>query len=369
LAVAAVGSLLLVEHFPLVRQKSHVEEKRAAALLAERAMATIRQERPRRGLAPFESTDLAHTGLIGPTSTPITTSTGSLSAKRTAANPNFAAALVEMCMDLGLERGDLVAIGYSGSFPGLNIATLAAVDSLGLEPLIISSAASSDYGASAPQLSWLDMEGLLHERGVFRGHSLGASLGGIEDQGIGLGPSGVTILASAIERSGAEPISASDFDSSLAERMALYDRVAASRPIRAYINVGGGAVSVGRSRGKMIYVPGINRPGPKAPVDSIIGRFLDRGVPVIHLTHVAELARKYHLPEDPHEPQRAGQGEIFEHKRPNRWLALGVLLVLGFACWRAGRRARERAHGVAAGGPSEPTEQDTPAGEAPPPPV
>ncbi|HSC86622.1 MAG TPA: poly-gamma-glutamate system protein [Polyangiaceae bacterium] len=344
LGALALGLVRTVEHFPLRIEQGASATKRAAAERAERAFAAIREERPRRGLPLVDRNDRAGTGLIGPSSTSITTSAGSLPAKRTAANPNFAAALVDMLLDLGLKRGDVVAIGYSGSFPALNIATLAAADTLGLVPLSIASAASSDFGASAPQFSWLDMEVLLVSRGLVSRGSVAASIGGIEDRGIGLGAEGLAVLEGAIQRSGAARLTSDDFEASLSERMEHYERAAGDRAIRAYVNVGGGAVSVGRSRGKMVYQPGINRPAGKAPVDSIIGRFLDRGVPVIHLSHVEDLARAYELPLDPAAPQRAGEGEIFVHVRPNVWLSLGAIAVLGVALTVVGRRARARAH-------------------------
>lgn len=344
LALLSVVLLVLVEKIPLEVRADAYPDKIIAARHAELARMLVSDERPRRGLLAFESTDIAQTGLIGPATSAITTSTGSLPAKRTAANPNFAALLVEYFHELDLKKGDVIAVGYSGSFPGLNIATLAAAETLELEPLIISSAASSDFGASAPSFSWLEMEHLLKERGLFRHSSFAASVGGIEDQGIGLGKAGLDILTATIEKNGAALIEPFDFADSLAHRMQLYDQAAKGRPIRAYVNVGGGTVSVGRSRGKTTYKPGVNRPGTKAPVDSIIGRFLDRGVPVIHLTKVEDLAREAGLPIDPPTRQIPGHGRIFGHRGPNPWLALGALGVLGVALFSVARRARARAH-------------------------
>lgn len=344
LGALSVALLVTVEVFPRRVEEDAYALKLDSARLAERAFATIRAERPHRGLPEFEPTDRAHSGLIGPATSEITTSTGSLPAKRTAANPNFAVVLVDFLQRLELQRGDVVAIGYSGSFPGLNIVTLAVSDTLGLEPLIIASAASSDFGAASPNFSWLDMEKLLRDRGVFHHSSLAASVGGIEDQGIGISKTGLEILQRAIAHNGAALIEPYDFSDSLAHRMQLYEQFAAGRPIRAYINVGGGTVSVGRSRGKTTYKPGLNRPGTKAPVDSIIGRFLDRGIPVIHLTKAEDLARQFRLPVDPTTRPEAGVGAAFSHREVNRRLAAVALLVLMGALGWVGQRARARAH-------------------------
>jgi poly-gamma-glutamate system protein len=182
---------------------------------------------------------------------------------------------------------------------------------------------------------------------VFRFRSLAASVGGIEDQGIGLSAEARALVLGKIADSGALLIDEKTFEGSLERRMALYDQAARGRPFAAYVNIGGGSVSVGRSRGKSFYKPGINRPGPAAPIDSIIGRFLERGVPVVNLTKLDTLARAHGLPVAPDKPQVVGQGEIFGHTEPNRPLAAVALLVLsgaiGFVKQRSLRRAQRAA--------------------------
>ena len=128
---------------------------------------------------------------------PVTSVLGHLSAKQTSTNPNFAAVLVEMLKEAGVQQGDVVAVGVSGSFPALNICTYAALESLGARPLVISSASASQWGANVPQLMWPDMEHLLlrqkrvDEEGkelppVFSIKSIATSIGGNNDEGEGL---------------------------------------------------------------------------------------------------------------------------------------------------------------------------------------
>ena len=83
--------------------------------------------------------------------------------------------------------------------------------------------------------------------------------------------------------------------------MALYREHAGSRPIRAYVNVGGGTSSVGTRRAKFAFQPGINRRTPPraALIDSVMARFLDEGVPVIHFLQVNRMAQRYGLPLSP----------------------------------------------------------------------
>lgn len=220
LAIAAVVLVGVVEHSPLEVQEDGFVQKLEAAKRAELAFRTIRDERASRGLAIDPVLDPARTGVIGALGTEVTTSTGNLASKRTSANPNLAAIVVDYFRRLDLERGDLVAVGCSGSFPGVNVAVLAAAEVMGLEPLVISSTTSSDFGANLPSFMWLDMEQLLESRHVFGVRSLAASVGGVEDQAIGLTPAGQALAHQAIERSGVPRLDPKSFDESITLRMA-----------------------------------------------------------------------------------------------------------------------------------------------------
>jgi len=73
-----------------------------------------------------EGLDPNRTGLIGPQYSPLFTTVGHLEAKRTTTNPAMAALLVHLLQEAGVEPGDRIAIGASGSFPALMIASLSA---------------------------------------------------------------------------------------------------------------------------------------------------------------------------------------------------------------------------------------------------
>ena len=73
-----------------------------------------------------------------------------------------------------------VAVGLSGSFPAMNVAVYSALYELGVEPIIISSTAASQWGANDPNFTWLDMEAVLRKADVFpvecvaRGYLIGS---------------------------------------------------------------------------------------------------------------------------------------------------------------------------------------------------
>ncbi|MCA9539996.1 MAG: poly-gamma-glutamate system protein, partial [Myxococcales bacterium] len=245
---------------------------------------------------------------------------------------NFAALVVHYLKRLEVEKGDVVAVGLSGSFPAINIAVYAALETLGAEPLVVSSASASQFGANDPEMLWIDMERILAERKVFTTRSVAVSRGGIEDRGLGVTKEGRALLDAAIVRSGAKVIKAASYSESVEERMRAYTEAAGGRPVKAYINVGGGTTSVGTRIGKRLFKPGINRslPPGTTEINSVMTRYVGDGVPVIHLIKIAELADRYGFPLEMTEMPPVGQGRIFSREAYNTWLALGfIAAVLG----------------------------------------
>src|SRR5207237_4863091 len=137
--------------------------------------------------------------------------------------------------------------GVTGSLPGRNIAVLSACRAIGAEPIVITSAGSSMFGATDPELTWLDMERVLAGKGLWPYRSVAASLGGGGDVGRGLSPAGRQMLRQAIERNGVRFLDPPSLLEGVKQRVAIYDSVAAARhkPIRLYVNVGGGLASLG----------------------------------------------------------------------------------------------------------------------------
>ena len=114
-------------------------KKQEAVRLMQRAEAAIGATKRERGIAIDARNDPDGLGVIGPQFTLITTDRGAQSAKVLAAHPNFAAALTQMLLEGGIKPGDLVAVGITGSLPGLNLAVYSACQAVGAEPLVITS--------------------------------------------------------------------------------------------------------------------------------------------------------------------------------------------------------------------------------------
>jgi len=336
IAVFSATGLAAVEHFKFAVRKPFYQEKVAATKLAQSAMEAVKKEALARGMEIDPETDPAHTGLIGSAVTLVTSDAGDLEAKQTSANPNFAGVIVELMKRGKVKPGDTIAVSLSGSFPALNICVYAAITTLKLKPVIISSAASSQWGANDPDFLWIDMENLLQKDGIFPFRSVAASMGGRNDRAREMSVKGRTLIKTAIERNNLPLISLKKIQENIDERMSIYY---AAAPPRLYINVGGGVAAVGPRTFKKSLKPGLIL--AEAPVedknDSVIRHFLKEDIPVIHIEDVKELARHYGLPVAPVSAPRIGQGKVFVEYRYNNWLAGGILLGIILGLYLFGR--------------------------------
>lgn len=355
ISIISLAGLIAVEALKTRTKQPFYEEKIAAAKLALEAMDVIKQKRLELGHPINPETDPSESGLIGEIMTPVTSVTGSLMSKQTSVNPNFAAAVVDMFKRAGCKQGDVIAVALSGSFPSLNICVLSAVESLKLRPIIIASATASQFGANHPDLLWIDMENTLHESGLISFRSIAASTGGYEDLGVGMSEQAKGLVLDAIKRNRLPMLESNTFQEAIDQRMKTYREHAGSLPIRAFINVGGGTISVGTSVGKKMYHAGlnINPPRKAMAIDSVMTRFARDGIPVIHLVKTEELAERYGLPIAPQTRPIVGDGRMFARRQHNRLLAASVLLVIfaslygfarsdvGFRILKAGREEKQ----------------------------
>ncbi|RIK85589.1 MAG: poly-gamma-glutamate system protein [Planctomycetota bacterium] len=348
IALLSLSSLIVVERWPVRTEQDYLEEKRAAAELAQEAFDVIKKARQDVGPPIDPLVDPAESGLIGLPTSPVTSKEGDVSAKQTSANPNFAAVIVDMLKEAEVKEGDVVAIGISGSFPALNICTYAACETLKVTPLVISSASASQWGANVPALMWPDMEMKLRQNDIFNIKSIACSIGGEQDRGQDLSEDGLKLVVASIERCGldmleakstpvtatgadaraaVEQARAADFVANIDARMRLYEVNAKGKPIKAYINVGGGMVSVGKNIGKLMFKPGLNDRPPTHvyEIDGVMPRFSKQGVPVIHMVHINTIADRYQLPLEPTATPSIGSGGVFYGIDYSKPLVIGVL--------------------------------------------
>lgn len=350
IALVSVSGLALVEQFPTVSQAPYYREKVQAVRRAQEAMDLIKARRIALGHPIDPQVDPLQTGLIGESFTPVTSMFGSLSAKQASVNPHFAAAIVEMLLRAGVGPRDVVAVGCSGSFPALNVCIYAALETLQARPIVITSASASQWGANLPDLMWLDMERLLYEHDLTSIRSVAASVGGEEDRGLGMSDEARQQIIAAIQRNGIPLLESASFEQAVQQRMDLFREASGGAPIAAYINVGGGTVSVGRSTGKRMFRPGLNLRAPEGVrrIDGVMPRFSRQRVPIVHLVEVRELAEHFGLFEG-----APADASLYQRQEYNGYLAGGVLVGIlaslygfirsdvGFRLLQSSRRNRE----------------------------
>jgi poly-gamma-glutamate system protein len=277
--------------------------QQAAAALMARSLESIRAHRLAKGLPIDRTLDPNGTGIIGEEFTPLTTSLGDVEAKRTAANSAFAAVVVKYFEQAGLTRGDVVAVGGSGSFPAFVLAALCASRALELQPVLIYSIGSSMYGANIPGFTFVDMLAGLQADGLLPYRMAAVAPGGALDGGHGVlfDEEGTTLVDEA-RRSGLPIVNGATLADRIQRRLRIYETAAAGRPIRCFVNVGGASANYGDSavsleipNGLVLAMPTI----PASPTRGLVFEFLSRGVPVVHLLFVKGLARDNGLPFDP----------------------------------------------------------------------
>lgn len=287
---------MLVAQWPHAR----ADAMRNAALTAKRAQAEIAKAKEALQLMQPPDLDPNRTGMIGPDWSETTTTIGEVQAKRTTTNPDLAAAIARFFIGLQPKPGAAVAIVASSSFPGANIAAIAAVETLGLKPVIISSLGSSMFGANDPEFGWLDMEAVIARSGILRARTGAVVLGGESATAESLTGTGREMLTRAAQRNGYQPIVASDFAALKRPMIAAIDD-AAPEGVIALINVGGSVLGIGTCLDAYGLPSGIIT--RKLPCDrgvpGLVHDFAARNVPVLHLLNIKRLALDWGLPFDP----------------------------------------------------------------------
>jgi poly-gamma-glutamate system protein len=307
--------------------------------------------------------DINGTGLIGAQFSPMTTTIGDLQAKRTTTNPNVAGLMVFLLSDAGVQEGDFIAVGASGSFPALILATMCAANAMKLDLALIVSLGASQWGANLPGFTWLDIEDVLHSDGIIPYRASAASLGGDADIGRDLGRDTREMLRARIEASTAILIDDPDLTSNVGTRMSVYRAAAGGQRIAAFINIGGSWANLGTGGSVLYLSPGVNHVVAPVPPErgGVIHAMAADGVPIIHLLNVKELARRFDLAWDPSPLPEPGSLRVAEGGDRRRagliGIPIGYLSVVAtwFLWTLAKRRFSGRTIGAAADRPQRPS--------------
>ncbi len=291
------------------------------------------------GLRIDEDNDPNRTGIIGTSFSSITTTAGHLPAKRTSTNPDFAAYLVRVLAQHASPAGGPVVIALSGSFPALGVAAIVSCEELGLDVALLSSVGSSSFGANHPELTWLDMEEALAESSVIHTRTLLASLGGSEDIGVFLVEEGHEAAREAIVRTGVPALVENSFGAQLSGKLSLLERLSP----QLLINIGGNATHIGPG-GYRLPAGVVNQPPADVSELGLVGWCLERGITVVHLLDIMDLALRHGLAIDPVPLPAPGRSAVYyEGAVPLAWPASALLTAVTLYLIGLGAlRARER---------------------------
>jgi poly-gamma-glutamate system protein len=184
------------------------------------------------------------------------------------------------------------------------------------------------FGATDPAFTWLDMESLLYDKGIFPYKSVAASVGGGLDQGRGLNLQGRDMIVEAIRRNNVELVQEESLNANITRKMEIYQEK--YNKYDAYINIGGGLSSIGNAINGKLISDGYHRSiqNNNLPRVGTMFQFAEKGTPIIHLSDFIKLARMYELPEAPVPLPQPGTGRVFVNERYNVTIAIIALIIL-----------------------------------------
>lgn len=327
----ALGIALTVSNGTEKRADDY-EVKLAAASLMQSWMDAVKEYKQEAGLEVTQD-DVHNTGLIGEPYTPITTTHGALEAKRTTANPDMAALMVQMLTEAGVRSGDTVGAGFSGSFPAMNLAVLAACQTMEVNCVYIASVGASTYGANQPEFTFPDMVYRLYQDGLLKTAPSLVTPGGVDDCGLDMEADLREEILSRIAGYGAKVMREDDFEANIQARMAVYQQ---EGPIQCFIGVGGNLTTTGTSGQSVGY--GLIPAGKIRAVDQnsgLVQRYSSQGLPVLHLLNIKQLAADYGLAYDPEALLPFGESAVY-YAISYPWRPAAVCMLGALACLMIG---------------------------------
>ncbi len=283
----------LVSEFAITnyKKKKYNAKMLQAVDLTKKWFKIIGDEKKTRSIISDANSNTPYNYLIGNDFTFTTTTLGSLNAKEIATNPDFAALMVRLIKEANIKDNETVGVIISGSFPSLAISTLAALQTLELDIILMSSLGASSYGANQEQATWIDMETWLIEKGDLQYNSEILSLGAENDIGFGLSDEGIFTLHEAAKRNKRTFFLPNSLNYSIHKRTELFS----SKEISLLINIGGNQAALGRCTHSVSIPNGLNKNIELCNDKDrgVIQEINSLGIPIINLLNIKELANKY----------------------------------------------------------------------------
>jgi len=305
----------------------YAAQQAAAERLAQQCFDQIKVQKMALGLYNSATDVYANGWMLGDDFTEITTTLGSLEAKRISLNQKFAGLVVTWLHVAGISEGDTIGLIISGSFPALAISTLAAAQTMHVKVVLFSSLGASTFGANQSLATWADMEAWLNTAGLLDCKSAIVTLGAENDNGDGLTDEGVKALREAARRNGLDSYLPTNIDESIKTKTGYL----LSRNIKLLINIGGNQAALGYCAHATNYPNGL----VTSPITcehaerGIIARLSEKHIPFINFLNIKELAVRYGLDVDPGKRFRNNRPALHQSNGGKLLPALAALLIFG----------------------------------------
>lgn len=283
----------------------------------------IKNEKIKRNIEIDRNIDKNLTGLIGLEWSEISTTLGDEVAKRTTTNTDFAALMVKKFKELNLQSGDRVGVNMSSSFPALNLALISAVDTLGIEAIIINSVGSSSYGANIVGFDYLDMENHLYEKGLIKNRTKAYSLGGINDVAEEFEEELIEKIKEKNKKYNLEFFYNPDLEKNIEERFEYYTK---NKNIKAFINIGGNSLAFGKGYREVDNSDVILKEN-LAIKGGLVGKFYNSKIPVLHFLNIKGIALKNSIPIDFIGENEIGKSKIYFKEIKNIYFNLAQIIL------------------------------------------
>jgi poly-gamma-glutamate system protein len=275
-----------------------------AARVQASVIQAVSQGAAEHGLAIDLESDRHGTGMIGEAYTGLTSTQGSLPAKRSSATPDAAALLVALLREAGVGEGSRVAVNASGSFPGFALAAVSACGALGADAVIVLSIGSSSWGANRPEYTILDMFLAAVDADAwppgYPAVIAALSPGGSDDRGLDLDAELLEPVLARAEALDIRVVRPKSLAEAVSARMSLFR--AKGEP-EVLLTIGGNYAATGADPA-LALLSGVIRPeesGRLGPIgaEGLVQEFLRAGRPVIQVLNIQDLSVRYGLPYDP----------------------------------------------------------------------
>ncbi len=297
LGIFLIGSIIIYVQNLNPQKFAYSESMENAVSLTQKWFNIVREEKQKRNILSDAHSLVENNFLIGDDWSDITTTLGSLESKETSTNPDFAALVVRLLNEAKIKKGDAVGIVLSGSFPALSIAVLAAIQTMELDAIIMSSLGASTYGANQAEATWIDIEKWLRLYGDLQYSSTIISLGAGQDNGNGLTEEGKALLKTAAVRNHIDLYIPSDIEESIEYKTQIFQ----DNNISILINIGGNMASLGACSHSLNIPNGLQFSTNTCSDNDrgIIVKLNENGIPFIQFLNIKELAARYGIEVSP----------------------------------------------------------------------